>query len=294
MKILYYLCGVLINYYTKMLNLQHVSYCYPAQVNPVVNDFTMELNPGGIYGLLGANGAGKSTLLYLICGLLKPTSGSVMFKGMETFLRKPEMLTDVFLVPEEITLPSITLDKYIKMNAPFYRNFNREQLNDYLAHFRLDPSIHLGQLSMGQKKKAFVAFALACNTSLLIMDEPTNGLDIPGKSEFRRAIVSAMTDNRTIIISTHQVRDLERVLDHVLIMDRKGVVLNSSIAAIQERLVFKFVQDPEELNGALWSAPVPGGYNVVRLRGEDVPETEVNLESLFELAFTNPQLTNAL
>lgn len=277
-----------------MLNLQHISYCYPSQVKPVINDFSMELTPGGIYGLLGANGAGKSTLLYLICGLLKPASGSVTFKGMETFLREPEMLTDIFLVPEEISLPSITLDKYIELNAPFYKNFSREQLNDYLTHFRLEPSIHLGQLSMGQKKKAFVAFALACNTSLLIMDEPTNGLDIPGKSEFRRAIVSAMNDNRTIIISTHQVRDLERVLDHVLIMDREGVVLNSSVAAIQQRLVFKFTHDPEELDGALWSMPVPGGYNIVRLRGEDVPETEVNLESLFELAFSNPQLTNAL
>lgn len=294
MKLLSYLCGVLINYYTNMLKLQHISYCYPGQVRPVINDFSMELNPGGIYGLLGANGAGKSTLLYLICGLLKPSAGSVLFRDSETFLREPEMLTEIFLVPEEISLPSISLEKYIELNAPFYKNFNREQLNDYLTQFRLDPSIHLGQLSMGQKKKAFVAFALACNTSLLIMDEPTNGLDIPGKSEFRRAIVSAMNDNRTVIISTHQVRDLERVLDHVLIMDQQGVVLNSSVAAIQNRLVFKFVQDPDELNGALWSMPVPGGYNVVRLRGEGVPETEVNLESLFELAFTNPQLTNAL
>lgn len=294
MKLLSYLCGVLINYYTNMLNLQHVSYGYPGQMQPVINDFSMELTPGGIYGLLGANGAGKSTLLYLICGLLKPTSGSVSFKGMDTFKREPEMLTDIFLVPEEISLPSITLDKFIELNAPFYKNFDRDQLNNYLAHFRLEPSIHLGQLSMGQKKKAFVAFALACNTSLLIMDEPTNGLDIPGKSEFRRAIVSAMNEDRTIVISTHQVRDLDRVLDHVLIIDRTGVILNSSIAAIQKRLVFKFTHDPEELNGALWSMPVPGGFSIVRLRGEDVPETDVNLESLFELAFTNPQLTNAL
>lgn len=277
-----------------MLNLEHVSYSYPGSFKPVVSDFSMEIRPGGIYGLLGANGSGKSTLLYLVSGLLRPASGSVTFNGQETFKRLPSTLTDVFLVPEEIDLPAVKLDKYVALNAPFYENFNRDEMNRYLEHFRLDPDIHLGRLSMGQRKKAFVAFALACNTSLLLMDEPTNGLDIPGKAEFRRTIVSAMRDDRTIIISTHQVRDLERVLDHVAIIDKNGVVLNASIAAIQERLVFRFTTDPEEINGALWSMPVPGGYNVVRFRGEGVEETDVNLESLFELSFSNPQLTNAL
>lgn len=277
-----------------MLNLNHVSYSYPGNPRPVISDFTMEIKPGGIYGLLGANGTGKSTLLYLMAGLLRPSSGSVSFKEQETFLRLPSTLTDVFLVPEEIELPAVTLDKYVALNAPFYEKFDRDEMNRYLEHFRLDPDIHLGRLSMGQRKKAFVAFALACNTSLLLMDEPTNGLDIPGKAEFRRAIVSAMSDDRTIIISTHQVRDLERVLDHVAIIDKKGVVLSASIAAIQSRLVFSFTTDPDEINGALWSMPVPGGYNIVRFRGEDVSETEVNLESLFELSFAKPQLTNAL
>lgn len=293
-KIMLYLCGVLINYNTTMLNLDHVFYSYPGNPKPVIKDFSMGIAPGGIYGLLGANGTGKSTLLYLISGLLKPSTGSISFKGQETFLRLPSTLTDVFLVPEEIELPAVTLDKFVALNAPFYEKFNREEMNEYLRHFRLDPDIHLGRLSMGQRKKAFVAFALACNTSLLLMDEPTNGLDIPGKSEFRRAIVSAMSDNRTIIISTHQVRDLERVLDHVVIVDNNGVVMSASIADIQNRLVFRFTTDPDEIAGSLWSMPVPGGYNVVRFRGENVPETEVNLESLFQLAFTNPQLTNAL
>lgn len=277
-----------------MLKLDHVSYAYPGNPRSVISDFSMEIAPGGIYGLLGANGTGKSTLLYLISGLLRPKSGSVDFKGHEAFLRLPSMLTDIFLVPEEIDLPAITLEKFVEMNAPFYKNFSHEQMVSYLEHFQLTPDIHLGRLSMGQRKKAFVAFALACNTSLLLMDEPTNGLDIPGKAEFRRAIVSAMADNRTIIISTHQVRDLERVLDHVVIIDNKGVVLSASIADIQQRLVFRFTTDPEEIDGALWSMPVPGGYNIVRFRGEDVAETDVNLESLFELSFANPQLTNAL
>lgn len=289
-----YLCGVLLNYNTNMLYLDHVSYSYPGNFRPVVSDFSMDIHSGGIYGLLGANGSGKSTLLYLMSGLLRPAAGSVTFKGQETFKRLPSTMTDIFLVPEEIDLPAVTLDKYVALNAPFYEKFNRDEMNSYLEHFRLDPNIHLGRLSMGQRKKAFVAFALACNTSLLLMDEPTNGLDIPGKAEFRRAIVSAMRDDRTIIISTHQVRDLERVLDHVAIIDKSGVVLNSSIAAIQERLVFRFTTDPDEINGALWSMPVPGGYNVVRFRGEGVEETEVNLESLFELSFSNPQLVNAL
>lgn len=277
-----------------MLKVSNLTYGYPGASAPALADVTLDFKPGAIYGLLGANGTGKSTLLYCIAGLLKPAYGSVQLNDTDTIRRLPSTLSEIFLVPEEIDMPPIELREYAKRNAPFYPRFSAEHLEQYLEHFRLGTDIHLGRLSMGQRKKAFLAFALACNTSVILMDEPTNGLDIPGKAEFRRAVVSAMNNDRTIIISTHQVRDLDRVLDHVVIIDNSGVVLNTSIPTLQQRFRFIFTADRAEIDGALWSQPTAGGYNVIRARVEDEPETDVNLESLFEFSFTHPEIAAAL
>lgn len=272
-----------------MIQTQNLTYSYPGSSVPAISDLSLTLEPGAVYGLLGANGTGKSTLLYLLCGLLKPTSGYVDYNGTYTFRRQPSVLADFFIVPEEIDIPAISLDEFVKINAPFYPEFSIEQLNDYLEKFRLTPDIHLGRLSMGQRKKAFIAFALACNTKVLLMDEPTNGLDIPGKAEFRRVLVSAVTDLRTIVVSTHQVRDLDQVLDHVVMIDRQGVILNTSLANVQRKLQFVFTTNTAGYPDALMTIPVIGGNIVIRRRGDNEPETAVNLEALFELAYTNPQ-----
>ncbi len=273
-----------------MITVNNISYSYPGNSAYALSNISLQFAPGAIYGLLGANGTGKSTLLYCIAGLLKPQVGNVMFNETDTFRRLPSTLSEIFIVPEEFDMPPILLADFVKQNAKFYPRFSTQQLAEYLNHFRLTPDIHLGRLSMGQRKKAFIAFALACNTEVLLMDEPTNGLDIPGKVEFRRAVVSAMTDNRTIIISTHQVRDLDRVLDHLVMISPTGVILDRSIVSLQNEFQFIFTQNPTDSENALWLQPALGGYNVIRLRDEGMDETDVNLESLFEFAFTNPEI----
>ena len=275
-----------------MLTVNNILFCYPGNPRPVVSDPSLSFEPGKIYGLLGANGTGKSTLLYLMAGLLKPALGECALNGTDTFRRLPSTVSEIFLVPEELQMPAILLSEFVEQNAPFYPNFSHEKLETYLSHFRLTPDIHLGRLSMGQRKKAFIAFALACGTSVILMDEPTNGLDIPGKSEFRRAMVEAMTEEQTVVISTHQVRDLDRVLDHVVMISREGLVLDADLAKIQERLRFVFTHDPAECQGALWSQPVAGGYNAIFSRTPGSDETDVNLESLFEFAYANPLMLN--
>lgn len=271
-----------------MLNLKSINFCYPKAHVSLLEDISLNIEAGHIYGLLGANGEGKSTLLYLIAGLLHPKSGSVTLNDIDTKRRLPATLSEIFLVPEEISLPNVTLQQFIKLNAPFYPNFSADDLKKYLEQFRLDMNIHLGKLSMGQKKKAFVAFALACNTSLLLMDEPTNGLDIPGKADFRRAIVSAMNDDRTIIISTHQVRDLDRVLDHVVIMNHHQITLDAPLTKLTEKLVFVNSNDSADCNNALYFEAVPGGYDLI-LANTNGEETDVNLETLFNFVFSNPE-----
>jgi ABC-2 type transport system ATP-binding protein len=198
----------------------------------VFSKLNLTIENDRIYGLLGKNGTGKSTLLYLICGLLRPTAGTVTFDGNETKKRLPDTLRDIFIVPEEFDLPPLSLDEFIKLNAPFYPNFDREVLERCLHDFEMPRFARLDELSMGQKKKVYVSFALAAGTRLLLMDEPTNGLDIPSKSQFRRVVTGAMTDGRTIIISTHQVHDVEQLLDHILIASPAGMLLDSPVADI--------------------------------------------------------------
>ena len=152
----------------------------------------------------------------------------------------------------------------------------------------MEQDIDLGALSMGQKKKVFMSFALATHTSLLIMDEPTNGLDIPGKNQFRKFIASGMSDDRTIIISTHQVRDIDKILDHVVIMDNSHVLLDASTANICSKFLFVESDDRELTEAAIYTLPSIQG-NFLMLPNTDNEESEINLELLFGAALTDPE-----
>ena len=138
-----------------MVEIQNVSYGYLKGQN-VIKDFSVKFSEGGIYGLLGKNGTGKSTLLYLIMGLLHARQGQILFNGIETKLRKPETLSDMFIVPEEYDLPSISLMDYVGVIRPFYPNFSEELLDKCLEVFGMPRDINLGHLSMGQKKKVYM------------------------------------------------------------------------------------------------------------------------------------------
>ena len=263
-----------------MMNVNQVSFGYGRKKAKVLDGFSMNLEKGSVYGLLGKNGTGKSTLLYLMAGLLRPQSGHILYKGVEVTKRYPETLQDMFLVPEEFALPNVSLKQYVQLNAPFYPRFSDELLKACLRDFDMNEDIHLGELSMGQKKKAFMCFALATNTSLLLMDEPSNGLDIPSKSQFRKVIASGMTDDKAVIISTHQVRDIDSLLDHVLIIDEKQLLLNESVANICDTIYFAEQSMNEPTDEALYVQPSVHGNHVV-LPNTYHEDSNVNLEVLF-------------
>lgn len=211
-----------------MIHVENVTFGY-RKGTPVFENLQMQIKDGSICGLLGSNGAGKSTLLYIIMGLLRPQAGQATVNGMRSSERKAQMLCDIFLVPEEFDLPSMHLKEYIKIVKPFYPRFSDELLAECLRGFGLTTDLHLGHLSMGQKKKVYMCVALAANTKYLLMDEPTNGLDIPSKSQFRKVVVTGMSDEKTIIISTHQVHDVERLLDHVIVLDQSKVLYDAPL-----------------------------------------------------------------
>lgn len=276
-----------------MLTIKDLSFVYPHKRQPVLSGINLDISAGGVYGLLGSNGVGKSTLLGLIGGLYTPRTGSVELKGVNTRLRLPSTLSDIFIVPEEFSLPEVTLRKYIDSVSGFYPRFSEADMRKYLDMFGMSEDVHLGRLSMGQRKKVYMSFALAANTPLLLMDEPTNGLDIPGKSQFKSFVASGMTDERAIIISTHQVQDINLLLDHVIIMENQGILLNAPISEITAKLAFETTTDPSRREGALFMVPSLQGDNIVS-HNTDGRETAVNLETLFTFVVTNTQAATAI
>lgn len=266
-----------------MVKIENLSYSYRKSKKAVLSDFSLNLEAGKIYGLLGKNGAGKTTLLYLISGLLIPQKGKVLYRGNDVYKRLPETLSDIFIVPEEFELPNVTLENYVKMYSPFYPKFSEDEMKRCLEVLEMQEKIHLGTLSMGQKKKVFMSFALATNTSLLIMDEPTNGLDIPGKSQFRKFMATAINENRTVVISTHQIRDIDKLIDHVLILDENEILLNESVDKIGKKLLFVESSNRDLTENAIYSQSSIHGNSLI-LENFDNDESEINLETLFNAA----------
>ncbi len=211
-----------------MIDISNVTFEY-RKGKPVLKDFSLSFPQGGVYGLLGKNGTGKSTLLYLISGLLRPRHGEVRVDGMLSANRQPQMLREIFLVPEEYDLPSVSLKSYTRALKSFYPRFSDELLRKCIEVFDLEMDMQLGTLSMGQKKKVYMCVALATGTRVLLMDEPTNGLDILSKSQFRKAVVQGMDEDKTVLVSTHQVHDVERLLDHVTIINGNQVLLHGPL-----------------------------------------------------------------
>ena len=263
-----------------MIRIENISFAYRKGRKQVFRNFHADLNLGGIYGLLGKNGSGKSTLLQLMAGLISPSDGRVLLDDKDMRNRSVTSLQKLFLVPEEFSMPAVSLDQYVRYMAPFYPRFSAETLKRALDCFELSEELHLERLSMGQRKKAFVSFALAANTEWLLLDEPTNGLDIPGKSQFRKILVQEMNDERGVIISTHQVLDVEHLLDHVLVIDQGQMLLQKSVEEICEILSFVRTSEPEVLRRAIYQMPSLQGMSAL-LPNDDGRESSLDLELLF-------------
>lgn len=272
-----------------MLDIKDLTFRYRAGRTTVFHNFSLHLEEGNIIGLLGKNGTGKSTLLYLIAGLLHPQQGKVLYKGIETQIRRPEVQEEMFIVPEEFELPNISLSRFVELNRPFYPKFSNEILEQALRDFELPVDLQLEALSMGQKKKVFMSFALATNTHLLLLDEPTNGLDIPSKTQFRRVISQHMTDERTIIISTHQVHDVETLIDRVLMLEGQRLLINDTTAHICEQLRFEQRPYGQDISDALYAEPSLAGTALIT-RGDGFQNTQIDLELLFNALTQHPDL----
>lgn len=260
-----------------MIQLSNITFGYRKKAI-LFDNLSLTLEFGKIYGLFGVNGAGKTTLLKQISGLLKPSLGSITINDLHIGNRAANSLGSVFLVPEEFDFPSISIRRFIELNAPFYKNFDHSLFELSMSEFELSLDENLGAVSYGQKKKFLISFGLATQTPLLLLDEPTNGLDIPSKSQFRKIMAKIASNDRCIVISTHQVRDLSSMIDHAVMVNKGKIVFDHSYRAISENLTFKHITG-EIPSNAIYSESHASGHNVICKSSND--ESEADLEILF-------------
>ena len=259
-----------------MIKIKKLGFSYGDNV--VLKDISMELEEGRIYGLLGENGVGKTTLLTLLAGLKDVCEGSIEVDGQTPFDRKPSFLSNIYYLPDEVPAPRRKAIDYASDHGQYWSKFSIDKFSEIMTVFDNDHDQRMDQMSYGQLKKTFISFALACNTKYLFMDEPTNGLDIPSKAQFRKAVSKYTSDDSTLLISTHQARDLEAIIDPIIILDRRDVLMNASLDEIAQKLYFDYTTDADP--SALYSEMIPGGSIQVLVNKEGV-ESKVNIEALF-------------
>lgn len=269
-----------------VINIQDMIFQYGK--DPLFNELSLIVKPG-LYGLLGKNGAGKSTLLKIISGQLYPHGGSCLTLGENPTDRSPYMLSNMYYLPEDISVPEIKGNKYVELNAPFYPQFSRAIFDRSLHLFEVPADKKLNTLSYGQKKKFLIAFAIATNCPLILLDEPTNGLDIPSKSQFRQVAASMDLDNQAIVISTHQVRDMEMLIDPIIIVDNGKIILNKSMDEIMNSYHIEYQQEEPAAGEAVYFEKVLGGYTVVKSGPSDEAKN-MDLEFLFNLTIAKGKL----
>ena len=263
-----------------MITVKQLSFGYTRRRN-IFDSLSLELPKGSIVGLLGRNGEGKTTLLKLLYGQLLRRQGELKVLDSDPKHRAVSFLQQVYLLPEEFRVPPISIRSFFDISAPFYPNYDEAVAKEQIDIFGLQWDMNLKKISQGQKKKALIAFALSLRVPLLLLDEPTNGLDIPSKGEFRRAVARYTSDEQTILISTHQVRDLEQLIDRVLIMERGSIFCNATVADITERLSFRLIT-PELANKALYSEPsAVGTVGILPSDGSEESESNYSMELFF-------------
>ena len=260
-----------------MIHIESLKFSHSKQQR-LFEDLSFNLKPGSITGLLGKNGAGKTSLLKLLSGMLFPEKGNIQVLDYEPKKRQPAFLEKVYYLAEEFYLPGTTAKNYIKANSVFYPDFDKDLMKYQMEEFEIPLSNRLDKMSYGQKKKFLISFALATKCKLLILDEPTNGLDIPSKTIFRKLLAGALEENQLVLISTHQIKDIDNLIDRIMVLNNGKIIFDQDIMEVSDK--FRFTTVPDVSAGEiLYHETSPGGYRVI-LPGEG-SSSQVDIELLF-------------
>lgn len=264
-----------------MYSLVNLTYDYRRGAR-AVNDITAEIGPG-LHLLLGENGAGKTTLLHLLSGLLFPTEGSCAYNGTELSLRRPHILRDIFFMPDDFECAFSTISRMARCHGRFYPNFNYELMYANLADFGLTGNERIRTMSLGMRRKAYISYALALRTPVLLLDEPANGMDIDAKKILRRVLTRSIGDDSTVIISTHNVYDLGSLFENVMIMHAGRLRLSMPVWQVLERVAFVTSSSP--VPGALYQEPDRGRFMAI-IPNTDCIDTDIDYRLLYSAAMS--------
>ncbi len=265
-----------------VIELQNLNYSYSKNTLALSN-ITTKLS-AGVHLLLGANGAGKTTLLHLIDGLLFPTAGKCLIDGGPTRFRLPSVLSKVFYCGANMEIPAASIDELVKIHSCFFPKFSAEILNTNLADFGIDLWAKFSAMSMGMRQKASVAYALALQTPILLLDEPATGLDIESKQKLQHMMARCIDADSTVIVSTHNFSDLLPLYDSLMILDRGELLLSASIDEISERLAFITTDGPAPEDALFTLQRFGRNHSVIANPGD--LETAIDYELLY-LAIKN-------
>lgn len=192
-----------------------------------LSDVNLTLERGRIIGLLGSNGSGKTTLLKLINGLLLPDSGNIQIAGKTPGIETKKIVS---YLPEKTYLADwMKISQVVKFFQDFYENFNPKKAYDMLADLKIDPERQLKTLSKGTKEKVQLILVMSREADLYCLDEPIGGVDPAARDYILNTIINNYRENSTILISTHLIADIEKVLDEVIFLKEGSIILHSSV-----------------------------------------------------------------
>ncbi len=271
------------------MKINNLSFAYQ-KGQPLINGLSLTLEPGHIYGLLGQNGAGKSTLLKLMAGLCFPDSGEINVFDACPQTRNLHFLQELFFMPEDFGLPMLTIEKYGYYYGGFYPHFDSGLFKKILANFGLNMQMTLSALSYGQKKMFMIAFALSTRVKVLILDEPTNGLDICNKSVWQKVLLENISSEQLVIISTHQVHDIEGLIDGIIVMKEGKILLNVLTLSLEDKLYCGIQSEMPAPDSVFYAETRAGGYAILRENKGEEPTT-IDLVLLFQALLQNTQIT---
>ena len=201
-----------------------------------LDSVSLELNRGVVYGLVGVNGAGKTTLIRHLLGLLKAESGSVRVFGLDPVDNPVGVLSRIGYLSEENDLPGwMTVSELMRYSRAFYPKWDDAYAAELQKSFALDPAARIKTLSKGQKARAGLLIALAYRPELLVLDEPSSGLDPIVRRDILGAVIRTVADEgRTVLFSSHLLDEVEQVADHVTMISHGRVVLSAPLKTIRE------------------------------------------------------------
>jgi ABC-2 type transport system ATP-binding protein len=203
-----------------MIEINHVTKKYGRKT--VLQDVSFTVDKGQITCLIGINGAGKSTLMKAIMGLTPLTGGQIRIDGQPI---GKDLYEKIAFVPDTLTMPpSMTIRECIRFMGDFYRNWNNQRAEDLLAFFKLRPQDRVSSLSKGTAAKLNLLLGLSLNTGYLLMDEPFSGIDMFSREQIASVFTSGLIEDRGVLLTTHEIEDIEHLIDKAVLLDQGRVV----------------------------------------------------------------------